>query len=368
MLTLADRAQAFLADPWHKWPLSPAAQKIAWPGFVKHRANLRKARRFRFDDDFVRKVVQVASVPVSVTLARLILANLPFDHVWVEWDQEVRCREQERIGVSDWLDDHDRGLAGFLITRNKIEGELTPSQWYATPFIASREGDAEMGPMAQCRIPIKDSHADQPPSELSHTVISGWGYRLTDVDEQMSDPDSIYNALLSVGGTSPEINVALPLMLRSDSKWIWKAYEDHSHEARGDLRFLITALAMLNCAPVKYVHSESVGRFTRRHNSMPYLDSHTVSIHADSVHIARIVDREASQEASRRRRHEVRGHWALAEYKTGRAPCRHIPAEGLSEGNHAICARCERMIVWKDHHERGDATLGFVRHDFEVSR
>lgn len=370
MKTLADKAQAALAAPWHWFPVGSKARRVVEPGFIKLRSRLRAARRFRLNNDFLSEVVHQASVQPAVIRRMAVLANLPFDDVWLEWDQEHRVRLQERLGTSEPLLDGDRGLGGYLLCRDSVAGERVPDRWHAHPFASGRDeaDEAEMGAYCQVRIPI-DPQGDEPepPQEIDETVISGWGYRPGSLGSP-SDPSSTYRSLLAIGGTSPGVHTILPIMPLEPS--LWRAYTSGALEARGDLRFLITVLAMLNSVPIRYVHEAApAGRFTRRLNSMAYLDSHTVELHVGRAKVVRLLER-ASREASRKRRHEVRGSWALAEYGNGHAGCRHLPVDdpALNDGRHALCAKCGSLIVWRDHHMRGDASLGFVQKEYEVSR
>ena len=74
--------------------------------------------------------------------------------------------------------------------------------------------------------------------------------------------------------------------------------------------------------------------------------------------VVRALKKRASEIAMRRRRHSVRGHWMI---RTTRPTCIHLFTK-LDE-NHMRCGRCEGMRYWRKAHERGDASLGYVRHE-----
>src|SRR5215472_13022975 len=65
--------------------------------FIKYRALLRQAMRFRLDDDFVRLATNM-----SHDYDRLIqmndLAELPYDVAWFEFDNHTRLRELDDMG------------------------------------------------------------------------------------------------------------------------------------------------------------------------------------------------------------------------------------------------------------------------------
>jgi len=64
----------------------------------------------------------------------------------------------------------------------------------------------------------------------------------------------------------------------------------------------------------------------------------------------------------RRRAHQVRGHWRRDWRKPLLAGCEHVWNEEI------FCTLCGGHKLWIDEHQRGDASLGFVMHDYEVHR
>lgn len=385
MKTLADRAQAWLAgDRWaHELHLSKGEQKTIAPGVAKLRSQLRAARRFSLDDGFVREAVEMASVSPMLALARADLANLPYPQVWLEWDQEVRVKHQERMGTSQPLDPGDHGIAGALLVRNDPNHA---DVWTSHGFVSGRT-EEELDAFAYlCNHTLDITSPEiarwlmtafnEDVAILRDGFVAGWGYRLEGADDE--DRKAAAAKYLARGCTMPETTFLLPLIeqhIESEEKYkradrMFRGFFKHAHESRGDLRFYITVLAMINHVPYVEVHRPASGRFTRRLNTMDYLDTHVLTIKAGRTKTKVILDRavKVHREASRKRAHEVRGHWAIAEYGHGYPPgCRHLPAPGTSDGKHCICSKCGSLLVWKDHHQRGDASLGFVKKDYEVT-
>jgi len=63
----------------------------------------------------------------------------------------------------------------------------------------------------------------------------------------------------------------------------------------------------------------------------------------------------------RRRAHQVRGHWRR-DWRNPLTPtCEHVFNEEL------VCTRCHGHKIWIAEHQRGDASLGFVTHDYDVT-
>jgi hypothetical protein len=137
-------------------------------------------------------------------------------------------------------------------------------------------------------------------------------------------------------------------------------------EGRGDLRFICTMLAMLNHVPTTYVHRPAKGNYRARLRNIPYLDNRLLTIHCGRRQIVNVVDHamKGAIGARHHKRHEVRGFWRDVEYGKALRGCQHEPIE--RDGDYCLCRKCGHLLRWIDHHERGDATLGWVRHDYNV--
>jgi hypothetical protein len=62
----------------------------------------------------------------------------------------------------------------------------------------------------------------------------------------------------------------------------------------------------------------------------------------------------------RRRAHQVRGHWRK-DYRHPLLPgCVHVFDDNMT------CKLCSGHKLWIAEHQRGDASLGFVTHDYEI--
>jgi hypothetical protein len=66
--------------------------------------------------------------------------------------------------------------------------------------------------------------------------------------------------------------------------------------------------------------------------------------------------------------HQVRGHWRLYQRGPGLlCPDRAHEWGAADARGQAHCARCSAWRTWIGEHQRGDATLGFVIHDYAVT-
>ena len=402
-----------LFDEVHAWtydggslPFSGPRKRMWDSAALDLRIALRQARRFTFDDAFTRAVVARSTVQAPRMLANCHLANLPFDRVWIEYNMNARIDAQHTQGTGPPRDGEDRGPAAFLIERHRASNPAMfriSQTGYHTPADGSPNSldpDCAMGPCAYVvdlsgMLPYLASdadfgkahefgalggpslpHGDERTREVENKMRAmGWGYFHQDDDGNLAYATT--EELTRRGGVCLEgrffriiVEEALARDMRAgndgNSSRMIEAFARDVIEGRGNLRFVITALAMMNVCPVTYVHREAKGFQRRRLRNIPYLDSHTITINCGSKRIEHVVDRAFRDHelAQKRKRHEVRGHWALAEYGKGGRACVHEPAE--RDGDYAVCGRCERLIHWRDHYERGDASLGYVHHDYEV--
>jgi hypothetical protein len=120
-----------------------------------------------------------------------------------------------------------------------------------------------------------------------------------------------------------------------------------SQEGRGDLRFLITVLAMINSTPLAYERQPRSGSYRYRLRNLPYFDNTLVKIDCGNKKRAiKFVGRALNQALHhiRMRAHDVRGHFRT-----------------LHKGTN------QEKRVWIKEHQRGDASLGFVHQKYEVT-
>lgn len=347
-ITLADKVLALSHDWRHITERSARASfdKVMRPEMLRLRKAVQQAERFKFDDDFTRRVVTMSSLMPNALLPVLAFANLPFEKVFFEFDQNVRVDQQAANGSSAPRED-DLGVGGFLVERPIVD---EPDFWTATYFTAGGydKPNAYLGQSSYVfrrDRRILDEITDEEFRQASwaqHHWPLGWGYKGVPADEKEA---SAFYKLIGMGGTVPGTTIHKAL---KDAGLL--NLEDHlrsakhsAQEGRGDLRFLIMALALINIVPIKYVHKPSAGRYMHRLRNLVYLDHRIVSIHAGKQRIERIFERAVNAEAARKRRHKVRGFY------------RHLHRNQPNE-----------KIVWIKEHERGDASLGYTTHEYHV--
>ena len=64
------------------------------------------------------------------------------------------------------------------------------------------------------------------------------------------------------------------------------------------------------------------------------------------------------------RRHQVRGHFAHRNVTEG---CEHLWPQLPDDQGHWICGRCHGTRWWRKDHYRGDASKGFITHEYDIT-
>lgn len=138
------------------------------------------------------------------------------------------------------------------------------------------------------------------------------------------------------------------------------------NERSGVLKYLICLLGALNEAPTttKRIMGRK-GAMNIGMHSVKFLEHHRISLSLPKhIQVVKYAEKLMTNSAHRKR-HQVRGHWRVVDKGVPLPyPCKHEAT--MVENGLGICTSCTRMIRWIEHHERGDASLGWVNHDYVV--
>lgn len=341
MRTLADRAQAFLASPIKSMGIIKKEIIPSLPEFARLRANLRNAKRFTISNDFLEHLVEAASVNPDAILERCAIANLPYDSVWFELDQNYRVDIQHARGTSVEKRNEDLGTAGYLLRR--INGN--PNSWETFEFVGFLTGNVILGQVSQQFLPLVGDGLEglrsRIPDSAKSWMSAGWGY----TNQSLKSNPHIQDLLLQQGRTLPE-NVLMTEMINRSSGPVMQRLLNligaNANETRGDLRFLITLVSMINSLPIEYEYRAAEGRFSHNTKTMDYLDTSVIHLKPGKTKIVNLL-RKAAKHSIKMRRHEVRGFYRVLHRGTP-----------------------EERTVWVRDHLRGDAGLGFVKKEYKI--
>lgn len=360
---------------------------------ARYRQSLRRAQRFVMDDAAVRLACELTRQSQRMELWS-ILARLPFDTVWIEFDMHTKVRKWEQMGTirHPFVASEVSQSCGYL-----LQADLdSPTRWIATEFI-----EVDGVPIPQPLVMVFDPEGSglKPVTgstlfneltlsrrpgfpKMPVTVITGQDFNApeqefpsiahvdaefgfiglidTDSEGQLQSPEWTHHKV----GIVPE-----PMWSEriTDRRRLDQTLQLDVSERTGALRWLLVALAMLNDVPhtTRSVQGRP-GRAQTRSGPIKYLDHHVVTIHVPKRPQIRWAARELDRAATKAHRawHRVRGFWRITEYGRQKLLCKHEPTDVLD--GLATCHRCQRQIRWINPFERGDPLLGMIEHSYQI--
>jgi len=148
-----------------------------------------------------------------------------------------------------------------------------------------------------------------------------------------------------------------------------KGLIDVMDKLTGDLRWVIVYLNMLNVVETTYV-SRPTANLIYGNKRKPFLETSTVRIKLPNKTVVNLMAR-GGPPGHKKKAHEVRGTWAHypASKKSSHA---HLWEPLIKEDRHPRykCSdpECGCVRSWRPEHQRGDASLGFVNHQYSVEK
>jgi hypothetical protein len=134
-------------------------------------------------------------------------------------------------------------------------------------------------------------------------------------------------------------------------------------ELNGHARTVAALLILLNLRDhiaVVETRPRRRGMFRYKQRQITYAAETVVRIKIPEPKVIRALYHAARQSELHRRRHSVRGHWAVSVKRKGDITCPHVFI--ALDHNHSECDRCGAKRWFRKAHYRGDASLGFVTH------
>jgi hypothetical protein len=318
------------------------------------------ARKFVLDDSMSKYLYDLSHTLLRGGLRKRIyqientrqLARLPHPLTWIEFNHRVFIERGRELGhktvylgssVADVNyqrnNPHSPERRGWLLQQHpKIE----------TAFIASEAFSSVVRPGHGLILPVSVAWcSDNLPlpwrtfdllgggfEELSTLLLAGIpGYKSTQVGWTCTFSEKLSTALIRESGPFG----ARPSM---------------------SVRDLWVLLATINDLPIKIEHVEPSKGYVARGAYKKFLAHSIIHLTVPETRWYKLIRKVAT--ILRRRAHQVRGHWRVDWRARPIKGCEHIWNEDM------ICSKCSGHMLWIAEHQRGDASLGFVTHDYSV--
>jgi hypothetical protein len=138
-------------------------------------------------------------------------------------------------------------------------------------------------------------------------------------------------------------------------------------EWSGIVRRVWALLATIDNLPITKGDVRQSRGFLARGRIRKYLSHRTITLNVPAKKDTRVLARRMIA-AAHRKRHRVRGHWRDDWRNPPSKNCNpHLWEAVDDEANHIRCALCHGRQTYIAKHERGDAALGWVDHDYRVT-
>jgi hypothetical protein len=389
------------------WKDAPVlARDIYKDHYANYRRIFHRARPFNLDSKALRVAIELSMEGPEKMADRLLLARLPFPEMWIEFDLHDKLFIGNELGISPGPAEDTPSRIGYLLQEDPGDH----LRWTATTWVS----------VDSIRQPVHKAHRDEMLTSVAmnawmidtekraiperigaingvtrqeiESAISlnikngdytkddawrafahlGWGYGST-----MDDVKEAYDGIdpMRVLGQVPllqnSINVGwepLSYQIRPISTGrINEQFANSCVESRGDMRTLVSILALINEVPIIETPVERKGSFIGAGGVIKkYLTNKTVTINIPSRKPLKQIQRLLAKKVkSHKARHEVRGHWRTIIHKNDHWRKDNMP-DGTIVRTFIAAGQLER--VWVESHERGDASYGYVKHDYKIEK
>lgn len=333
-----------------------------------YKGAIRRARPYSLDDDAVGLITELSSGPSitdKLSIYRL-LARLPFEEIFIEFNYQARFDARKRLGTARTasIPESAPDVMGWLLKR------LSDTSWKATTVVRFRPDQTASGRevdtfgvthVVSTEGPLKYRSIAKDP--IIQEVINT-------LNDEMLFPAIMWGLAADVEGSITGSNVSYPEHLcgtnaiEIDPSWehiLQTAYGTRSERERralyrkqiesagvelmGDLRFITTALATLNEVPMTFRDVRPQGSMRIGGRVREYMVNRVVTIALPKKRgLTTKVLKMLRLAEIRMRRHEVSGYFRRVRH-----------ADGTVERR------------WVKDYMRGDASLGYVRQEREVT-
>jgi hypothetical protein len=318
----------------------------------KHLLNVANARKFVLDDAMSRFIFDLESqlYPWGGIRKRFralenarMLSRLPHSLIFIEFNYLAYAGRAKELGRLKFYGGRTEAMGplpakmGLIIGQHpKFENVFISSEVTASVTI---EGRCLMHPVSIAwttdnqPLPFETVSIYKDEEDQTYLVMMN-GYRSKSVGWVLTYSDSLSTRLATAYGDARK-----PAMT---ARAIWGI------------------LSTINDLPVVIEHVEPSRGYMARGNYKKFLKHSVVHLTVPETRWRKLITKAAA--IVRRRAHQVRGHWRNDWQRPLSVNCEHV------FNSQMVCERCRGRKLWIHEHQRGDASLGFVIHDYEVSK
>lgn len=397
-------ADMFIAETYNmakRLGLRANQAKRIEPILAEYRNDLRKAHRFVLDKDFVRYATEISSTTrPERMLSRIQYATTPYDVTWIEFDLRTKVEVMRRVHGLDssnfnWNEVADRlGLIIRRLSTTKMVVEMvcetfgahgligtTICYFYSVaPYDFKPEDGRGTGciPFIPGRYePFKGRPVDEFRDLINLGAASLWGYttdqHTSTVIEKLSQMRSlrlpsnlVHHGVLGTGRMRIILETLIPdAGVYAVENTIANLMLQETTEFTGMIRWVGTVLALINEVPITTQRIAQEGTIrTGLTSRRPLMDYHRITLRVPKLNPIRFLERKL-RPGTRHRRHMVRSHWRnyLEENY-----CNYDQHEWEYDEEHGyrVCGKCWSESTLIPEHERGDASLGWITHEYTI--
>ena len=348
-----------------------------WRDNAKVRHALEKARRFIVDEPMASFMADLAnegflkagsswvggtstmgsfanpSLPLRLADSLRVQARLPYEAIWIEYP-----------------------LRAYQKRANEIRGTIAPEpgEWLREGWLIQQH--ASIDTACIMHLFTQSDHADQYGWTLwTFPFAFGW---CAD-DNPLPWNKSVDLSLAGNGWPASAVAVGIRNYVRNNVGFVRsplindpsldrhaKAYVNLLKEWTGVVRRVWALLATINDIPKIVTEVRQSKGFLAKGRIMKFLDHSTITLHLPARKDVTVLARSLVATAHRRR-HPVRAHWR-DDWRHPPAPrCGHLWEVMDEQADRIECALCHGRQSYIHKHERGDATLGWVSHSYNVT-
>jgi hypothetical protein len=349
--TLADAAVRFGLKPKHQRAVPPEVQ-----------SKIIRARRFVLDASASAFMCDLSHASFSGDKAEAVfeqtrrMARAPYALTWIEYDAVAffrRTREAYREGFH--FVEHNVGLDGNIVVSRNYEPD--PNVCPTIGMLIEQERETQFSLTIVAPQQVRD--------DAMIPITMPCKYVWTTDDSRPTQRSLIeHPGHLAIG--MPGVDEHISMVAQRGTHWNNpNASLQMMAEFAGELRYALALLAAINDVPIGIKHVEASKGYMARGRYRKYLDHSVISIVLPKGRDPRKVAMQVV-EHSRRRAHQVRGHWREDFRFPLSSQCTHDFHDDAEDASHQVCKHCHGRKIWITEHQRGDASLGFVQHSYRV--